>query len=144
MRKKIKLTEADVRRLVEKVIQEQCGGDKSTTLGFADLGGMGMGFENPIESRYEDDLINIELGEQTDIDDEEVDDEEVDDEEVDDEEVDDEEGDEETKPGITGGSGKFSDKDVTDVKLFQDGKRQFNQLTVNQKALAKLLGYTKQ
>ena len=134
MRKKIKLTEADVRRLVEKVIQEQCGGDKSTTLGFADLGGMGMGFENPIESRYEDDLINIELGEQTDIDDEEVDDEEVDDEE----------GDEETKPGITGGSGKFSDKDVTDVKLFQDGKRQFNQLTVNQKALAKLLGYTKQ
>jgi hypothetical protein len=143
MRKKIRLTEADVRRLVEKVIQEQCGGDKSSNLGFADLGGMGMGFDSPMESKYgnyiEDE--DVMLGEQDDAEDTDVEDTDVEDTDVEDTDVDDTE---ETKPGITGGSGKFSDKDVTDVKLFQDGKRQFNQLTVNQKALAKLLGYTKQ
>jgi len=135
MRKKIRLTEADVRRLVEKVIQEQCGGDKSSNLGFADLGGMGMGFDSPMESKYgnyiEDE--DVMLGEQDDA-------EDTDTEDADTEDTDDTE---ETKPGITGGSGKFSDKDVTAVKLFQDGKKQFNQLTVNQKTLAKLLGFTK-
>ena len=134
MRKKIRLTEADVRRLVEKVIEEQCG-SAPTTLGFAELGSPGMGFDSPMESRYE-------MEEQDDPEAVDADDEEVDDEEVEDEEADDE-GTEETKPGITGGSSKFSDKDVTDVKLFKDGKKQFNQLTVNQKGLAKLLGFTK-
>lgn len=139
MRKKIRLTEADVRRLVEKVIEEQCG-SAPTTLGFAELGSPGMGFDSPMESRYE--MEEQDDPEAVDADDEEVDDEEVEDEEVEDEEADDE-GTEETKPGITGGSSKFSDKDVTDVKLFKDGKKQFNQLTVNQKGLAKLLGFTK-
>ena len=127
MRKKIRLTEADVRRLVQKVIEEQCG-SKTATLGFAELGGPGMGFNSPMESRYE-------IEEQDDPEAVDVDDEEVEDENT--EET------EETKPGITGGSSKFSDKDVTDVKLFKDGKKQFNQLTVNQKGLAKLLGFTK-
>ncbi len=132
MRKKIRLTEADVRRLVQKVIEEQCG-SKPATLGFAELGGPGMGFNSPMESRYE--IEEQDDPEAVDVDDEEVEDEEVEDEDT--EET------EETKPGITGGSSKFSDKDVTDVKLFKDGKKQFNQLTVNQKGLAKLLGYTK-
>ena len=150
MRKIIKLTEADVRRLVEKAINEQCGeGGKTTNLGFADLGGMGMGFDIPIESRYQDDedeeVIDVMFSEQNVQDDEEetgavkVDDEDEDDFGAGDEEGDDEEGDDEeedeTKPGISGGSGKFSDKDVTDVKLFKDGKKQFNQLTINQKTL---------
>jgi len=145
MRKKIKLTEADVRRLVEKVIQEQCGGDKSTTLGFADLGGPGMGFDSPIESRYQDDedeeVIDVMFSEQ-DVKDEDEEDLAVGDEDEDEDE-DEEGGDEEdeTTTAITGGSGKFSDKDVTDVKLFKDGKKQFNQLTINQKTLAGLLGY---
>ena len=149
MRKKIKLTESDVRRLVEKVIEEQCGGAPAT-LGFADLGGPGMGFDTPIESRYQDDeddeeVIDVMFSEQNvkgDEEDEEdlaVGDEEEDDEEGGDPEEEDDE--EETKTGITGGSGKFSDKDVTDVKLFKDGKKQFNQLTINQKTLAGLLGY---
>ena len=132
MRKKIRLTEADVRRLVQKVIEEQCG-SKTATLGFAELGGPGMGFNSPMESRYE--IEEQDDPEAVDVDDEEVEDEEVEDENT--EET------EETKPGITGGSSKFSDKDVTDVKLFKDGKKQFNQLTVNQKGLAKLLGFTK-
>ena len=132
MRKKIRLTEADVRRLVQKVIEEQCG-SKTATLGFAELGGPGMGFNSPMESRYE--IEEQDDPEAVDVDDEEVEDEEVEDENT--EET------EETKPGITGGSSKFSDKDVTDVKLFKDGKKQFNQLTINQKGLAKLLGFTK-
>ena len=126
MRKKIRLTEADVRRLVEKVIKEQCG-DKTTNLGFADLTGMGMGFDSPMESKYgnyiEDE--DVMLGEQDDV-------------EVDDETDDDTE----TSSPIIDGSGKFSDKDVTAVKLFNDGKKNFTQLTVNQKTLAKLLNYT--
>ena len=132
MRKKIRLTEADVRRLVQKVIEEQCG-SKTATLGFAELGGPGMGFNSPMESRYE--IEEQDDPEAVDVDDEEVEDEEVEDENT--EET------EETKPGITGGSSKFSDKDVTDVKLFKDGKKQFNQLTINQKGLAKLLGFSK-
>lgn len=132
MRKKIRLTEADVRRLVEKVIQEQCGGgDKSTNLGFADLTGMGMGFDSPMESKYgnyiEDE--DVMLGEQDDV-------------EVDDETDDETDDDTETSSPVIDGSGKFSDKDVTAVKLFNDGKKNFTQLTVNQKTLAKLLNYT--
>ena len=146
MRKKIKLTESDVRRLVEKVIEEQCGGAPAT-LGFADLGGPGMGFDSPIESRYQDDedeeVIDVMFSEQ-DMKDEEEDEEDLavgdeDEDEDEDEEGGDEE--DETTTAITGGSGKFSDKDVTDVKLFKDGKKQFNQLTINQKTLAGLLGY---
>ena len=128
MRKKIRLTEADVRRLVEKVIQEQCGGgDKSTNLGFADLTGMGMGFDSPMESKYGNQIEDedVMLGEQDDV-------------EVDDETDDDTE----TSSPVIDGSGKFSDKDVTAVKLFNDGKKNFTQLTVNQKTLAKLLNYT--
>ena len=131
MRKKIRLTEADVRRLVEKVIKEQCG-DKTTNLGFADLNGMGMGFDSPMEAKYGNYIQDedVMLGEQ-------------DDAEVDDEVGDESDDDTETSSPAIDGSGKFSDKDVTAVKLFQEGKKQFNQLTVNQKTLAKLLGFTK-
>ena len=87
MRKKIKLTEADVRRLVEKVIEEQCGGAPAT-LGFADLGGPGMGFDSPIESRYTDyvedeeyvedeGVVDVMLGEQIVDDEADEDDQEI-------------------------------------------------------------------
>tara|TARA_R110000803_G_scaffold43972_5_gene93381 strand:- start:1343 stop:1747 length:405 start_codon:yes stop_codon:yes gene_type:complete len=133
MAKKIRITEADVRRMVLKVINEQdCGGgDKGGMGSFADLGGMGMGFDNPIESRYGElmDDEEIMLDEQGDLEDDTEDD------------VDDDlEGSNTTS---ISGSGKFSDKDVMEVKLFNDGKKNFSQLTVNQKTLAKLLSYTK-
>ena len=124
MSKIIKVTQSDLRRLVEKVIKEDCGGS---------------GFVEPQESsdrlnRYNQFQAEMEIAEQSpDGEDTDIDtDDEID---TDEEEV--------TKPGISGGSGKFSDKDVTEVKLFNDGKKQFNQLTINQKTLVGLLGYTK-
>tara|TARA_R110002167_G_scaffold129660_2_gene312713 strand:- start:219 stop:599 length:381 start_codon:yes stop_codon:yes gene_type:complete len=124
MAKIIKVTQSDLRRLVEKVIKEDCGGS---------------GFVEPQESsdrlnRYNKFQEEMEIAEQS-VDDDDVDtDEDIDTDEEEEEEV--------TRPGISGGSGKFSDKDVTDVKLFNDGKKQFNQLTINQKTLVGLLGYT--
>jgi len=127
MAKKIRITESDVRRMVLKVINEQCGGDKISNLGFADLGGPGMGFDSPVQSRYSElmDDEEIMLDEQNDAEDDTED-----------------ETDDSNSAGISG-SGKFSDKDVMEVKLFNDGKKNFSQLTVNQKTLAKLLSYTK-
>ena len=127
MAKIIKVTQSDLRRLVEKVIKEDCGGS---------------GFVEPQESsdrlnRYNKFQEEMEIAEQS------VDDDDVDtDEDIDTDEEEEEEEEEVTRPGISGGSGKFSDKDVTDVKLFNDGKKQFNQLTINQKTLVGLLGYT--
>ena len=131
MTKIVKVTESDLRRLVEKVIKEDCGGS---------------GFVDPQESsdrlnRYNKFQEEMEIAEQSEDDEIDDTDVEVDTDDVEDD-VDVEDEEEVTKPGISGGSGKFSDKDVTDVKLFSDGKKQFNQLTINQKTLVGLLGYT--
>lgn len=135
----VKLKESDVLRLVEKVIyKESCGGGESEQMGgFADLGGPGMGFQSPMESpmasRYGDYLEDEGEGEDyaiVNIDISEQDETETDDEDSDDEE---------STDTVVSGSGKFSETDVTAIKLYNDGKKKMDELTVNQKLLLKLL-----
>tara|TARA_Y100000593_G_C4075102_1_gene221081 strand:+ start:105 stop:524 length:420 start_codon:yes stop_codon:yes gene_type:complete len=124
--KKIRITEAEIKRLVKKVITESYGATSVGGFGFGDTDtsdvGLGYGFDEPIISQYSGGGSEMDLDEQDEVA-----------PEVDDENTEDE-GEEDTSK-VQSGSSKYSEADVQAVKLVIQGKKKTNELTVNQRKL---------
>jgi len=126
--KRIRITEAELQRLVKKVIKESYGTKSLGGFGFGDTDesdvGLGYGFDEPIISQYSGGGSEMDLDEQT---------------EGDEETEGTEETEEEDTSKVQSSSDKYSEADVQAVKLVISGKKQLNQLTVNQRKLYTIL-----
>lgn len=131
--RKIKITEAELKRLVQKVIKESYGPTAAGGLGFGEGNpndiGLGYGFDEPIISQFSGGGSEMDLDEAPgDEDDTTTDDTDT---TTDDTDTD------TTK--VQSGSDKYSEADIQAVKLVISGKKQLNQLTVNQRKLYAIL-----
>ena len=123
--KKIRITEAELKRLVKKVIKESYGAKSLGGFGFGDTDasdvGLGYGFDEPIISQYSGGGSEMDLDEQDDP--------------IEDEGTEETEGEDEDTSKVQSGSSKYSEADIQAVKLALEGKKKVTELTVNQRKL---------